>query len=291
MGTFNTFYGFDQLRYRVYSYQSNYKRFRDIPETRYEELKNEIHTFINRLGDDYTGLSALEKYTDMLGYISHKITYNHLPYDERIIMLLEACDPEFIHFKKYLGTEKTPDFNEVLAKSVRSELGFYDPKFVGYESDLFSKFFKNKTLLHGVKDDFSFFINPLIDGIDNFKSVKPEDYDRVSKIAQTWRENMQEDDGYLTAYHNVVTQNTILGLKGIREKGIFLVEAIDPELQMLQAFYDCPTVDKLYEQAFQSVGFYSEQFKNLEIKYAKAYKQELAEDPWSIQTKKPSYKN
>jgi hypothetical protein len=57
---------------------------------------------------------------------------------------------------------------------------------------------------------------------------------------------------------------------------------------MLQAFYDCPTVEKLYEQATQNVGFYSEQFKNLERKYAKAYKEELAEDPWSMQPKKPS---
>ena len=275
-------YSIEQLRNKVYSYEASFKRFQEIDEQKYEELRTKIYDFMARLSDIFDGISNLDNYIEMLGYISHKVEYNHSPYDERIVMLVEAVDPDYVHYKKYLTTERDENFNRELARNVRQELGFYDPKLISYESILFNKFKKQNEFIHGIKEDCSDLFYKYLGFINSLDGISLERREKVSEIVNNWLANMSEDDNYLTAFYHALFQGKVLGLESIKEKAIFLVETIDPNLDMLDTYYNNNKKEELEEEAKEKVGFYNDEFLRLEKMYAKVYNPELAEDPWSV---------
>ena len=282
MFRFRDKYTMDQLRRKVFSYEGNFRNFQDIDETKYAELKKNIEEFIARQSNVFGKGSNLDKYIELLGYMSHKVEYNHAPYDEKIIMLIEAVDPEFIHFKKYLTTERGEEFNRNLAQAVRKELSFYDPKLIGYESILFNKFRKQKEFIHGIKEDDTEIFYKYLAHTNGLDGVTPEAREKVTEIVNKWLENMTEDDSYLTAFYHVTFQGKALGLTNFREKAIFLIETVDPELKMLDTYYNTNRKEDCIEESTERVGFYSDDFVRLEKMYAKVYNPELAEDPWGV---------
>ena len=279
-------YTIDQLRFKVYGYHGYYKGFKELTEERYEELKKEIHEFAKRIRN-YDKLGNLGQYIEILGYISHKVEFNHLPYDERIAMLIHECDPSLVHYQQYLTIEKYEGYVQELARNVRSKVGFYDPKFVTYEQALYNKFYKDKMFITGVKEDYSSLLLPLLNKIKNFDSVTDEEYERVIEIAKKWREQFP-NEGYLTAFFHATVQGKELGLNGLKEKAIFLIQALDPDLKMLDSYYNNNTVEEIVDDAEVNVGFFAQEFFNLERAYARKYNPEKAEDPWETEIKKTS---
>ncbi len=280
MFRFRDKYTIDQLRSKVYAYHINYNKFNDINEKRYEVLKKQISDFMVRMSHVFGKCTNKDRYYELLGYISHKVEYNHAPYDERILMLIEACDPDYVHYKSFLTVEHDQDYIKNLANTVRKEVGFYDPKFINYEAVLFSKFKKNNELLHGVKEDYSDFLYKYLGFVKTLDNIDEERYEEIVELVNKWKDSMQENDGYLTAIYHLLFQSDLLGVKGSREKLVFLIEALDKNLDMLDAYYNNSREELIEEEAKETVGFYAPEFIDLEKVYAKRFAPSMANDPW-----------
>ena len=249
-------------------------------KTKYQEERSKENKPKNLLSSYFRELESLVK--------QGGLKQNLRSFDAKIFHLIATVDPglEFYHLysslplttkneidaatsleeQKVLLERRKSEISNIIAQ-IRQTLGFYDQRLLKYESFLYKKFLKVRTLsLNPTRN----YINQVLLGtklIRDFDNIDDEDFDNILNKATFWETTTNAIGNALLAAYNIVEQNNILGLSNTKEIIIFFILTVDPELKMLTIYEEECRKDRIKERIKEEFGFYNEDFLRIETLY------------------------
>ena len=90
------------LRRKLYQRSKDFKKFEDLTEERINTLRNNISFIINK--DEYNSLDNHGKLMLYIKILNHLVNNprNGYNFDEKIFVLIEACDPNCDYLRTYI---------------------------------------------------------------------------------------------------------------------------------------------------------------------------------------------
>jgi len=265
-------YNFEIYRNKFYCYSNNFHNFNNITQEQLTKIKLEIPLLLNELTNNFTHTIMDERfyiYQKTLEYLSNPcISQKYSSFDERILFLILAVDPNCDSYKLYVNN-KLKDKHEI-TNMIRNKVGFFDNNILIYEHYYLQKYniYTNSNI------DYTNIIVYKAKELISFNNINDTQYQLlVNKVKfwNTFKNNLTNKD---------YSQNIFYSKLSIHEKIILLILCIDPNLKLLQIYQDECTINKLKERCLNEYGFYCKDLFRLEELYRERFCNSLTIDKW-----------
>lgn len=298
----------EQCKTKLYQRENFFKYFNDITEEDLVEITKRVYRFLSIMYNPNTTtkpetINDLEKYKRILSYLSNPNIHNDLKtYDERIIFLIIAMDPNLITFKEFLkiNIHSIEEITKVESKrkrnqlfeernktliefesKIRSLIGVFDAKLLKYEEIFFKKFYNEKELITEVnqsnEDKFLFYGYH----IKSFDSITEERFKELQEKAQTWLSLIPDEYKSKIATYSSTTQKNLIGLKTLAEQFAFYILIVDGNFDMLKIYEEESTMKKVEQRILEEFGFYNKTMIALEKKLHDRFYPDKQLSAWS----------
>ena len=282
----NSYYLEEQILKSSSKFIQEFKKFNNID---IEQIKN-IEIIAKKFKERFFEKNMSSNYLKTLQYLSTPFGRaklidsriqkgsNTVSCDEYLSFIILCCDPECNLFKSYIKCDNK--MNESQKESYcRKESGLYNKKLIIAEREFYHKFIND--LLTDVKLNNSDYIDVLSFGIESFDNITIEEYESILKKAELWRYITNSNSRLSTCTYNLLHQSDLLGLNSAEEKLVFLISAVDPELNLYSIFEEECRVDNIKERALNELGFYNLNIYKLEKLYHQRFLPNKEISPWS----------
>ena len=305
---FSYFLPIEQAKGKFYMRSHFSTQFQDLTEERLEQIKKDAQEFIGYHANSEKNKTTFLRgpvslYSDALFYLTNPMINNVYPsFDEKMAFLIHVIDPEYKVAKMYLQSDLltlyeqkrlNPEDEEKKKEHLRkreqlfhtseSILGCTDPTFIQMERIFYNKFCLQKELLSNIQGNY---IEELFDKsivVRSYDRTTEEEYQEAINIAQklvTLQPDMKNPN---TVAFNILKQNKLLGGNGtLKQAFLIFILAYDPELTMLQIYYDESMVPKMIERSTEELGFYNKELIRLEQEYHKRFEPNKIISVWQI---------
>lgn len=298
-------YNVDLQRSRLYSKDRYFKRFVDLTEEDEKRIEAEVKRTQLRFEDlKHSKVDICARTITFLNTVTANRIFK--TYDEKVYFLITCLDPNLEFYKLYLSHDITTSRQIENAKdkeekerlkelrstqlskfrtAARVNIGYYDPVMLRYEMAFFEKYLSNKTLWRDIQADYSKNFLDNSSYIRTFDIVRDERYQEINQKVMEYLSVMGEDLTYKNLSFHLIAQNELLGVKTNREKAIFFILTLDPELDILSIFDEESKWENIIRRVKEKFGFYDERLIRLERLFASKFMQEKFNDPWTLQKK------
>ena len=242
------------------------------------------------------------RYLNCVKFLLHNYKAKLLSFDEKMMFLILACDPDCIILKKYEEAhimtkekvlsaevyEEKKYLNDVrnkqienLKSDVRKEIGFFEAELITYERDYTNRILKKTEFNIDVKKDYSqFLLKSLVQ--NNITKISDEDFDRVKKIAMYYLSCINGNIDHKILSNSIIYQNDLLHLKNTTEKVIFFILVIDPTLEAFKIYEDNCNLHVIKDLMIDKIGFYNRDLITLEKNYHSLYCPDMFISEWTL---------
>lgn len=273
-----TYFNTHDAKKKVFSYGKQYNRFRNISEADIDRIQKKIKMLF---GDKkYNFNEAIE-------FLAGRNIHQIFPtYDEKILFLILASDPDFLMHKIYLDSKiilestinkASAEEKDALIKErrqqsntfinrVKSKLGFFDNTFLTYESDL-RKILEKDKLLFNVRYDALSKILERAEAVKDFDSLTDEDFNRLKTFGERWLIEAPNPNDYNSLAYNLLIKPELFNIRTIPEQVLQFILLFDPELRMLKIYEEETREDSIKSRCEEEFGFYDLHLILLERKY------------------------
>lgn len=283
------------LKHKIFQYHFNFENFKSVNE---EKVNHKLDLFTNM--NENTRVKSINPksiiFNNAFKYINEK---NDMIYDEKILFLIKAIDPDCEMYKLYIqlgniskseieeaeGKEKEKLQNERKitkeknAKIIREQLGIYDANLIYYESIYLKKLNKKSKLITGVKIDY---INPLFKNFYESENNLDMDISDISKLL-VYANNYIKTNGIPDINDlafQLTTQAHILNITDIKKKILFIIFVIDKDLQAFKIYDDESKWQNIKKECIEQMGFFNKGLIDAEILYNKTFNKEKKLSQW-----------
>ncbi len=296
----------DYFKTKLYQRDKEFQGFENIDEEALVSMSKKVYRKIE-LNEDrnnyHSNLNRCDEYKNMLEYLTNPGIHIIFPtYDEKILFLIMATDPNLIIYKEFLKTD-IPSLGEILLIPdekekeiklqervniirnleirIREKIGFYDSKLLKYEIAYFKTFFSKRDLIPEVKqNNINNFLNQA-KVIKSLNNVSQERYQEIIEKVELWISQINTNEKVKTAIYSITQQIDMLGLKSLEEQVIFFILATDPNLEMLRIFEEESLTPRIMERSIEYSGYYSPIIIHLEKIFHQRFCPEKEISIWS----------
>lgn len=270
-----------EITNKLYQRSREYKKFEGITEERFNYIKNSVEHYKSyamptRKFDSTLSLN-FEWYLKCIRMVtSFPPHVDFKSYDEKILFLILAVDPDLSIYMNYIDTyilpkssvesvsdeetrnklNKIRDGQVALFKGkVRKDLGFYEAILVGYEATFFKQFKSKDQLVTNVQAGFigNLFANS--SKVSSFDSVSQDKFDEINESVKNWVANFDPKNTNLLSFH-LCNQSELLKVSSLEEKLVFFILANDPDLDILRIYEEESMVPKAKNRCVLEKGYY-----------------------------------
>lgn len=272
---------------QLFSGSVTYNKFENINEDKINELmeiskrfKSEKNRGIER--------TELERYIRIMQYLVSSFEGKLLPFDEKITLLINHCDPDLVHYKEYVSanilSKKAIQRAEVkeekefltnkrnkqifdLENKIRNSVGFCNLKLVAYERDYFNNVINKDKINLYPNEDYSVKLCSLIE------SVSVEDFNESNlKIANEIAMKLIASYSDLKNFRLIVAnalfnQSNLLRIDNDVVKLLTFMLVVDPKLNVLTIYENESNFKRIIPLSRIFIGFFSKDFIKLEKMY------------------------
>lgn len=298
----------EQAKSRFYMRSHLSKNFTELTEEHLEKIKKDAIKFVKEHTVEYNKKTTflrgtISLYTDVMLYLTNPCINDVYPtFDEKMAFLIHVIDPEYKIAKMYLQStlltryeqknlkpededkrKKHIDERNRLFHQTENMLGFTDPTFVQMERVFFNRFGLQKELLSNIQGNYidELFSKSII--VSSYNRTTDEEYEEANRIAQNLIALQSDITNPNTVAFNILKQNKLLGGNGtLKQAYLIFILAFDPELRMLQIYYDESMVPKIEARANEELGFYEKELIRLEQQYHQRFEPEKIVSVWQI---------
>ena len=200
-------------------------------------------------------------------------------FDEKIIFLIQALDPNLYIYFYYLGLgySKHDDIYTSFQKEkslidfIEYQLGAFDANLLKYEEIYFKRFLKSSEIQSYVNTDFSSSFLNLLPTIKSFEDVSSSTFSYISSKANYYLSKCKNPNSINTVCFNLSNPNSEVQLYYFSYKVIFFILVIDPDLKALRISFDESKVSDIKRRMIEELGFYNEDFIRVEKLYRKQF--------------------
>lgn len=298
----------EQAKGRFYMRKHFTNNFQNITEQQLEQIKKDAETF--RLEKEESNKKRttflrgpVSLYSDAIFYLTNPCINETYPsFDEKMLFLIHVVDPEYkiartytqaplltAYEQKQVKPEETDKINnhkrlhESLYHGVENHFGFSDPYLIQFERTFFNRFMLQKELLSNIQANH---IQELFDKaivVRSYERTSDEEYQEAINIAEQLIATQPDITNPNTVAFNILKQNKLIGGNAsLRQTFLIFILSFDPELKMLQIYYDESMVPKMEERANNELGFYNTELIRLEQEYHKRFQPDKIISPWQI---------
>ncbi len=299
------YYDLETLKRQFHSRSVSYNRFKNITEQDIERIKGKVDQMNKSLPKTSQSREndGLDRYIKSLRFlISPTVYLDYKTFDEKILHLILAVDPDFVTYKSFLTSDittleeidKAEDVKEkkrlqerrrigldIFETNVRKQIGVYDPNFLKYERLLTLTLFKTEGFVSDIKVRS---LPQLIKKAELVKDIKPVthlDLARLKQIAQRWGIEAKDPKDLNSLAYNILCKFKDLKLRNIPEQIILFILIADPNLDLLRIFEEESTYPKMEERAKTELGFYGQGLINVEKQYHDKFEPEKQISAWT----------
>ncbi len=298
------FFNLDTVRRQLHSRSVSFNNFNEITEKDIERIKRKIESLKAFSAPKYSYVSeASNNYVSTLKYLTNpQISAEYKTFDEKILHLILATDPDFITFKTFLASNITPiaDINdeqdekrrrqlqdqrrleiETFENEVRKQIGFYDGNLIKYERILTMTLFKTEGFISDVKTPS---LNPLLkraELVKNINVITELNLKRLKLVAERWTTMAKDPQDLNSLAYNLLNKYKDMHIHTIEEQIILFILIADPELDLLRIFEEESTYQKMQERAQEEKGFYNKGLVNVERLYHDKFEPEKVISAWT----------
>jgi len=298
------YFNVDTVRRQLHSRSISFNNFKEITEEDIKRIKKKIESLKTFSVPKYSYVSKeSDNYASTLRYLTNpRISTEYKTFDEKILHLILATDPDFITFKTFLASNITPieDINdeqdekrrrqlqdqrrleiETFENEVRKQIGFYDGNLVKYERILTMTLFKTEGFISDVKTSS---INPLLkraELVKNINVITELNLKRLKLVAERWATMAKDPQDLNSLAYNLLNKYKDMHIHTIEEQIILFILIADPELDLLRIFEEESTYQKVQERAQEEKGFYNKGLINVERLYHDKFEPEKVISAWT----------
>ena len=329
------YFNVDTVRRQLHSRSVSFNNFKEITEEDIKRIKKKIeslktfsvpkYSYVSKESDNYAStlryltnprISTEYKTIEKAYEINIEFDYDNIKninyilkdiivkktFDEKILHLILATDPDFITFKTFLASNITPieDINdeqdekrrrqlqdqrrleiETFEKEVRKQIGFYDGNLIKYERILTMTLFKTEGFISDVKTSS---INPLLkraELVKNINVITELNLKRLKLVAERWATMAKDPQDLNSLAYNLLNKYKDMHIHTIEEQIILFILIADPELDLLRIFEEESTYQKMQERAQEEKGFYNKGLINVERLYHDKFEPEKVISAWT----------
>ncbi len=273
-----TYFNTHDAKKKVFSYGKQYNRFRNISEADIDRIQKKVELLFG---------NKKHNFNEAIEFLAGKDIHFSFPnYDERILFLILASDPDFLMHKIYLDSEiilestiskANDEKKEELTKQrkqqlsnfisrVKAKLGFFDNTFLTYESDL-RKILEKDSLVFNVKYDALSKLFERASMIKDFDAITDERLEKLKAFGERWLIEAPNSKDYNSLAYNLLTKPELFSIKNIPEQVLQFILLFDPELRMLKIYEEETREDFIKSRCEEELGFYDSHLILLERKY------------------------
>lgn len=293
------------VRKRLYANDVHFKGFQHIDEETLKKIKDlvkkEKKQFISNSSFPSLISNRMTEYIAVMRYLGSTLTNQNLPtYDEKIVFLIEALDPNLEMYKYYLSlpiilkSQIVAEENEIkkltlmhsfdnqvgmFESKIRLKMGFFDQKLLNYEAKYFKKIKCHDELITDVKQAYFIKLNTLFNGIKDFNGITKKENDNLIIKAIEYEEKYGHPDANTLAYQ-LIYQADLLQLNNMKERVIFFILLIDKDLKLLDIYNNSSTWDDIKAKSLEEFGFYNKDLITLEKRYQEMFVPNF--NPWEL---------
>lgn len=254
------------IKSKFYSNLPHFKKFENISLQDIETIKQKVDEYLENLNNHFSINSIINKklqiYQELLTYLSNPNIFLYInTFDERLLFLILAIDPECITYKYFLSSIGITSHTQNLGnweKSVRNKIGIFDKKLGEIEKYLIRKF---SIIDNVIIDQTPTLINSLTE-INSLTNISNDQINNIDTILTEWNIITNNNLDNKTVVFNLLHSNL-----SNEEKLILYIKACDPELKMLQIYFNESTNSKIKEECIKQLGMYNNELIRLEKIY------------------------
>ncbi|MBQ6323711.1 MAG: hypothetical protein IJI22_02645 [Bacilli bacterium] len=263
---------------KLFAYSGQYNHFKNIDQEKIDETKKLLER-------KFEGAKC--ESDDVFSYLSNPRIYADIKtYDEKILFLILALDPELEIYDLYLNSEIVS--NATIAKAsdeekdkliqkrkeqihkffseAKNRFPFFDREILSYESD-FAKILRKDKVFSGIKYDAISKIIERANQVDSFDSISEDDLEKLKTTSNVWLSCAEDLKDYNSLAYNLLKNPKHFKINTIPEQVLMFLLLADPELDMLRVYEEESQEDKIKERCLEEFGFYDFHLIQLEKKY------------------------
>lgn len=263
----------------------DFKNFKEIASSFNQEAKKQymsIYSKEYRFLEDYRYHGLKEKYTYdevcllfILIFDEEALLYNRFleivgPHFEILDRVTNArklrcsCDLSYAELKNLYGT--------------RYQLyGFYEDDIVDFEARYVEKFLLKASLSVSFSNES--FQKIVSSKLETFGKISIQRLNRIDEVLNNWRNVYKVKNIYSLLAFQLEKESQFFDNPTLEEKVVYLIRGIDPELTILQSYFENCKWHPIKQQALETFGFFSKEFIMLEKQYNEYY-QVIGQDPF-----------
>jgi len=278
-------------RRKLFSYAKQYNNFKEISSSDIDRIRKKIKIMY---GDKKNNFS------DAIEFLAGRNIHLVFPtYDEKIVFLILAGDPDFLIHDMYLDSkiileatisqaddEEKPLLIEKRKRQitdfinrVKSRFGFFDMKILTYESAL-RKIIEKDKLVFDVKYDATTKMMERAQQVHNFDSITDDDIERLKLSGDRWLVETPDTNDYNSLAYNLLTNPKLFNIKTIDEQVLLFIMLFDPELRMLKIYEEESRIPYTEARCIEEIGFFDLNLIRLERKYHDKFLPDMKLSEW-----------
>ena len=275
-------------RKKFYANDKEFSYFQNMDINALKKLNSIINS---QFPDSIYPYSSYKRYIAVIEYLLNaKNQKNFASFDEKIIFLIQAIDPDLSIYFGFLQVGYSPLLDEkekaekesALNALIEKVTGAFDPQFLKYEELYYLYFLKKEDIVSFVNSDYSSRFFPMLKTVSSFDNVNDNEYRFISRKADFFRNNCQDPYNINSICYNLSNPNSILEIWHQTYKIIFFILVVDPELDALKIYAEESNIVNIKARMIERFGFYHEDFIKLEELYRKRFFPELRVSEWNL---------
>lgn len=294
----------ETLKNQFHSKSVSFNNFKNMTQNDIDRIKKLVERkkgFTNK--PSIYGNLGLMNYTNTLQYlINPTISQELKTFDEKIMYLILAVDPELQTIKTFIETEIIPisDINEetdekrkeelkklrkeqqsAYISDVRKKIGFYDQELIKYESILHRGLLKEEGFISGVKAPSIGTIIRNATLVKNLNIVSENTLQRLKSICERWYVEAKDPSDLNSLAYNLLNNYKALHIYTVEEQVLLFILIGDPNLDLLKIFEEESNYNKMKERALKELGFYGKGLISVEQYYHDRFEPETKLSAWT----------
>jgi len=272
-------------------FYSEKKEFSEFLKTRPDIRERIQNTLSSQFDEKRYPKYSLKRYQAILQFLTSAKGNEEFPtFDEKILFLINAIDPELMLYYNFLRTGYSLEEEEEIRNQKADALisfmkmitGTFDGQLLRYEELYFQKWLKYRDIVSFVKQDYSKEFFALFKRVESFNEVSESSFYALKNKAENYFANCDDAKSVTTICFNMKNPNNRLELYFPLQKIIFFLLVIDPDLNALRIFYDESNQNKIRERIKNELGFYHEDLIRIEKLFRERFYPEMRVDNWSL---------
>lgn len=273
-------------RRKFYSGVKDFKSFSEVGEDIAERSQNILN---KKFPEDKYPKCSLKKYLAILDYLLDSESEELPSFDEKIMFLIHAIDPDLtIYFYSlrngYSENDNTEGNNKKaddLISFIEKVVGSLDVQLLKYEEIYFRKYLKCSDIISYVNRDYSSKFFKSFKNIESFDDVSDTTFQVLSIKSAEFAKKCKDPQNINTVCFNMSNPNSFPETRYPTHKIIFFILTIDPELNALKIYEEESNVSNIKARMIEELGFYHEDLIRIEKMYRKKFMPEYYASEWA----------